>query len=135
METGSKIGSEVEVVYLAGPYRPYQDEEGKQHTIAENVRVAGRYGIEVWRRGYVALVPHTLTYLDPRQQRRDGGIADIDPGIFMDGELELVRRSDFMVLLPEWHHSRGAIAEKAFAESIGKSVLTWDEFVGGENGR
>ena len=119
------------LAYLAGPYRPYIDAEGRTHSIAQNVRRAGKYGIEVWRRGHVALVPHTLTYLDPQQQRRDGGLADIDPEVFMEGELELVRRSDFVVMLPEWRYSRGAIAERAFAEEIGKTVLEWDEFLEG----
>lgn len=123
-------GKRPKVVYLAEPYRPYHDEHGKRHSIAENVRTAGKYGIEVWRRGYVALVPHTLTYLDPKQQRQDGGVSNIAPEIFMDGELELIRRSDLLVLLPEWRHSRGAIAEKAFAEEIGKDVVEWHEFVG-----
>jgi nucleoside 2-deoxyribosyltransferase len=117
-----------EVVYLAGPYRPYTDEDGTRHTIAQNVREAGIYGIEVWRRGYVALVPHTLTYLDPKQQRQDGGLAGISPETFMEGELELIRRSDFVVMLPEWRHSRGAAAEKQFAEEIGKPVYEWSEF-------
>lgn len=49
----------------------------------------------------------------------------------MEGELELVRRSDFVVMLPEWRYSRGAIAERAFAEEIGKTVLEWDEFLEG----
>jgi hypothetical protein len=121
----------LQVAYLAGPYRSYVDSEGRRHSIAENVRTAGRHGIEVWKRGYVALVPHTLTYLDPKQQRRDGGLANIDPEVFMEGELELVRRSDLVVMLPEWRHSRGAIAERAFAEEIGKPVLEWDEFLEG----
>lgn len=123
--------SHPQVVYLAGPYRPYTDAAGIRHTIAENVREAGRYGIEVWKRGYVALVPHTLTYLDPRQQRQDGGIADVAPEVFMDGELELVRRSDMVVLMPRWRQSRGATIEKQFAEEIGKPVYTWEEFMEG----
>lgn len=120
--------SRPQVVYLAGPFRPYVDEEGKRHGIAENVRTAGAYGIEVWARGYVALVPHTLTYLDPKRQRQDGGIAGVNPEVFMDGELELIRRSDFVVMLPEWRHSRGATVEKRFAEEIGKPVYEWSEF-------
>jgi hypothetical protein len=117
------------VVYLAGPFRPYVDDQGMVHSIESNVREAGRYGIEVWRRGYVALVPHTLTYLDPAQQREDGGIADIDPEVFMRGELELIRLSDVVVMLPMWRYSKGAAAEKLFAEEIGKPVLEWDQFV------
>jgi hypothetical protein len=118
------------VVYLAGPYRPYVDDDGVRHGIAENVREAGKLGIQIWQRGYVALVPHTLTYLSPAQQRQDGGIADIPPEQFMDGELELIRRSDMVVLMPNWRISRGAVIEKDYAERVGIPVLTWDAFLG-----
>ncbi len=117
------------VVYLAGPFRPYVDDLGVRHTIASNVRRAGQKGIEIWRRGMVALVPHTLTYLDPKRQQQDGGIAGVAPEVFMDGELELIRRSDLLVLMPEWRYSKGAIAEKEFAEQIGIPVLEWMEFI------
>jgi hypothetical protein len=117
------------VVYLAGPYRPYVDDDGVRHGIAENVRVAGEHGLEIWRRGYVALVPHTLTYLSPNKQRLDGGIRDIAPEVFMRGELELLWRSDVLVLLPEWRYSEGAAAEKAFAESLGIPVYEWADFL------
>lgn len=118
-----------QVVYLAGPYRPYFDDQGTRHGIAENVRTAGRAGIQVWQRGYVALVPHTLTYLDPPRQRKDGGIAGVAPEVFIAGDLELVRRSDFVVMLPEWRYSRGASDERAFALEIGKDVYEWEEFL------
>lgn len=117
------------VVYLAGPYRPYTDDSGRFHSIAQNVREAGNFGIELWRQGFVALVPHTLTYLNPAKQRNDGSIKGIPAEAFMEGELELIRRSDLVVMLPEWKYSRGAIAERAFAESVGKPVFEWDEFM------
>lgn len=122
-------GIHPEVVYLAGPYRPYVDEWGKKHGIAENVREAGQFGIEIWKRGYVALVPHTLTYLSPKQQKQDGGIAGVSPETFMSGELELIRRSDMVVLMPNWRYSRGAREEKLYAETIGVPVLEWADFL------
>jgi hypothetical protein len=123
-------GNHPQIVYLAGPYRPYVDDDGTRHGIAENVREAGKLGIQIWKRGYVALVPHTLTYLSPAQQRQDGGIADVPPEQFMDGELELIRRSDMVVLMPNWQISKGAVIEKDYAESVGIPVLTWDAFLG-----
>jgi hypothetical protein len=118
-----------QVVYLAGPYRPWVDEEGVRHGIAENVRVAGRLGVQIWQRGYVALVPHTLTYLDPARQRQDGGVGGVDPQVFMDGELELVRRSDILVLMPNWHYSQGARVERTYALELGMPVYEWGEFL------
>lgn len=120
---------EGKVAYVAGPYRPYVDDEGERHSIARNVREAGNYGIEVWKRGYVALVPHTLTYLNPSKQRNDGSIKGIPAEAFMDGELELIRRSDFLIMLPEWKYSRGATAEREYALQLGLPVVEWEEFL------
>lgn len=116
------------VVYLAGPYRPYTDAEGVSHSIAQNVREAGLLGMELWRRGYVALVPHTLTYVSGII-RNDGSVRGVSAEAFMAGELELVRRSDVLVLMPTWKYSKGAIAEKAFAESKGVPVFEWEDFL------
>lgn len=121
-------GSRPQVVYLAGPYRPYVDDEGVRHTIAENVKEAGDYGVELWRRGYVALVPHTLTYF-PRFQKQDGSIKGVSAESFMEGELELVRRSDMVVLMPTSVYSRGAKAEAQYALNAGIPVYSWEEFL------
>lgn len=117
------------LVYLAGPYRPYVDEDGTKHTIAENVRLAGQYGIEIWRMGYVAVVPHTMTYLSPSMQKQDGGITGVPPEVFLKGELELLSRCDLLVLMPTWRISKGAVAERMHALRLGIPVLEWEDFL------
>lgn len=116
------------LIYLAGPYRPYTDIFGGYHTIAQNVRSAATYGIELWRRGFVAVIPHTMTYF-PRHQQQDGGIKGVAPEVFLQGELELLRRCDALVLMPNWRISKGATAEKLYAEEHGIPTYEWEEFL------
>lgn len=123
------VGTNVpKLIYLAGPYRPYVDGEGVRHTIAQNVADAAKYGVEVWKRGFVAVVPHTMTYF-PRLQKQNGGITGVEPEVFLRGELELLARCDILVMLPTWRVSAGATAERDYALKLGIPVLEWDQFV------
>jgi nucleoside 2-deoxyribosyltransferase len=120
------------LVYLAGPYRPYTDEDGTHHSIAQNVRAAAEYGVEIWKRGMVAVIPHTMTYF-PRLQQQDGGIKGVAPEVFWEGELELLARCDMLVMMPTWRLSRGATAEREYALALGIPVLEWEEFIGADD--
>lgn len=97
------------VVYVAGPFR------GKSHwDVAENVRNAERLALEVWRLGAVALCPHANT------AHFDGAA---DDSVWLEGDLELLRRCDAMILTPDWRRSTGATKEKEFAEGLGIPVF------------
>lgn len=90
------------VIYIAGPYRaptPWQ--------IQEHIRRAQAVALRVWKMGAVAICPHANTALF------DG---EADDAIWLEGDLELLRRSDAVVLLNGWERSRGATAERTFAE-------------------
>jgi hypothetical protein len=87
----------VKVVYVAGPFRgptPWD--------VAENVRQAERLGLEVARLGAMPLIPHANTSLFDGQ---------LSAKFWLDGTLELLRRSDAMILTPDWEQSSGARAE------------------------
>lgn len=101
------------VVYVAGPFRAtlpngHQDCWG----IQQNVMAAMKLGLEVWKAGMVALVPHANTMFF---QNAAGTVDDV----WLKGDLELIRRCDVVLLTPDWERSSGARAEKEFAESIG----------------
>lgn len=99
----------MKVVYVAGPFR------GKSHwDIAENVRNAERLALEVWRRGAVAICPHANT----------AHFQDAAPDhVWLDGDLELLRRSDAILMTPDWERSTGARAERDFAVAHSIPVL------------
>lgn len=104
----------MKVVYLAGPYRA--DTEFGVH---RNVQAAERVALEIWRLGAVCICPHKNTaYFG-------GALAD---SVWLEGDLELIRRSDAVLFMVGWSCSKGACAERAFAESIDKPVfhLLWE---------
>lgn len=95
------------VAYVAGPYRA-TDQDQLEANIAQ-ARRAARY---LWRAGYGVVCPHSNTsYFDE-------GLAD-----FLAGYLEILGRCDVCVMIPNWHVSEGAWAERALALEKGIGVL------------
>lgn len=97
------------VIYVAGPFRAtlangHQDCWG----IQQNVMRAMALSLEVWKRGHVALCPHANTMFF----QNAAGTAD---NVWLDGDLELIRRCDAVLMMPDWERSAGARAEQVFA--------------------
>ena len=74
----------------------------------QNIRRAETLALEVWRAGMACICPHTNTRF------YQGAAPD---AVWLNGDLELVRRCDAVLLTPDWARSVGATAEKAFAET------------------
>lgn len=108
------------VIYIAGPFRArvpgkdpaVQDAWG----IQTNVMRAMDLALKVWQAGAVALCPHANTMFF---QNAYG----VDDSIWLDGDLELLKRSDAVLLVSGWESSTGAKAEVEYAVSIGKPVF------------
>lgn len=97
------------VVYVAGPFRGANAWE-----IAENIRRAERLALDVWKMGAVAICPHLNT----------ANFQDTCPDdVWLDGDLELVRRSDIVLMTPDWRRSAGARAEHTFANDCRITVV------------
>ena len=93
----------MKVIYIAGPYRAYsQDGEISISGIYENINRARFVAKFVWREGLVPLTPHLNSML------MDGFCKD---EVFLRGDLELLSRSDAILLLPDWERSSGATGE------------------------
>lgn len=97
------------VVYVAGPFRGPNSWE-----IEQNIRRAETLALEVWRMGAAVLCPHTNT-------RFFQGAAD--DAIWLDGDLELLKRCDAILMTPDWQRSSGARAEEEFARVCGVKVF------------
>lgn len=98
------------VVYIAGPYRA-KTEWG----VVQNVRAAELLALKVWKFGMVALCPHKNTYLF-------GGAAH--DSVWLDGDLELLRRSDAVILVDGWENYSGTCEEVIAAVDAGIPVFT-----------
>jgi len=97
------------IVYVAAPYRAPTTWEREC-----NIQSARRVGAEVAKLGGFPLIPHS------NSAHMDGLC---DDAFWLSGTLELLRRSDAVVLGPRWEQSSGARAEKNEAERLGIPVF------------
>jgi len=96
------------VVYVAGPFR------GATHwSIVNNVRHAEFQALKVWRAGHVAFCPHLNT------ANFQGACPD---QVWLDGDLEILKRCDVMWAIPGWDTSKGTLREIEVAKAQGIPV-------------
>lgn len=95
------------VAYIAAPYT------NKDPWIQEcNIRAAEAIGKRVAEIGAVPIIPHSNT--------RSYFTGVNTPGWWYDATLELLRRSDVLVLGQDWRSSKGA--RKEMAEALGRKM-------------
>lgn len=106
------------VVYIAGPFRSVNPATGKSNAwgVQQNVMRAMALALEVWKRGAVALCPHSNTMFF---QDADG----VEDTVWLQGDLELLSRCDAMLLTENWQASSGARAEVQWYEEQGGIIL------------
>lgn len=99
----------MKLIYVAGPFR------GKDNWEIEcNIRRAETLALEVWRIGCAVICPHCNT-------RFFQGAAPDE--VWLEGDLEILRRCDAMILTPDWERSSGARAEREEAIRLGIPVF------------
>jgi hypothetical protein len=107
----------MKVVYVAGKFRSTNpDGTSNAWGVCQNVRAAEEVGLAVWKLGHAALVPHLNT---AHFQDADG----LPDKLWLDGDLEILRRCDAVVLVPGWERSKGALAEITAANQLGIPVF------------
>ena len=102
----------MKVIYIAGKYRgptPW--------AVEQNIRAAEDVAARVWALGMVALCPHA------NSRHMEGVTTDEN---FLAGTMELLRRCDAVVLVPNWRDSAGTLAEIAEADRLGLPVFGRD---------
>ena len=97
------------VAYIAGPYRA---KNGR--TVLENVRAAEKVAIKYWRLGYAVICPHKNT------EFFDGLCPD---SVWLEGDLEIVKRCDVIVMMVGYEESSGAKVELELAASCGIEII------------
>lgn len=91
----------MKLIYVAGPFRGANSWE-----MECNIRRAETLALEVWKAGMACICPHTNT-------RFYQGVTE--DNVWLDGDLEILRRCDAILLTPDWTRSYGARAEAQFA--------------------
>lgn len=99
----------MKVIYIAGKYRG-----PTAWAIEQNIRAAEEVAARVVQLGMMPLCPHSNT-------RHMDGLAHDE--FFLAGTLELMRRCDAVLLVPNWRDSAGARAEVAEADRLGIPVF------------
>src|SRR3990167_5628921 len=99
----------MKVVYIAGPFRA-----PNSWAMEQNIRRAETLALEVWRKGAAAICPHTNT-------RFYQGAAPDE--VWLNGDLEILRRCDAVLMVEGWERSQGAGAEGEYARRLGIPVF------------
>ena len=103
----------MKVAYIAMPYRADSTWE-----IRRNIQRAEHLAMKYWRLGYAVICPHKNT------AHFDGGA---DDSVWLDGDIEILKRCDVIVMGYNWVHSSGAKNELKEAEAAGLEVIYDDE--------
>lgn len=105
------------LVYLAGPIRP---KNGR--TIEENVELAKSLALELWKKGYVVICPHANTDLPITLADKE-----CEEKVWLSGDLEMIRRCDAVIVMPNWEGSKGTQGEIEFANARNIPVYYYPE--------
>jgi nucleoside 2-deoxyribosyltransferase len=109
----------MKVVYVAGPFRcASQHVPGQQDSwgIQSNVMSAMALGLEVWRAGAAAVIPHANTMFFQNAA---------PDNVWLDGDLAMLAKCDAVIMTADWRRSTGARAEHDYARHLGIPVFYW----------
>ncbi len=107
----------MKIAYIAGPYRAKSI-----YNVVQNIRKAEHVSVALWRMGIPNICPHKNTAL---LDGCIGGEGFGDASVWIDGDLEMLRRCDLVVMFPGWEGSEGARAERQCAINNNIPVFEW----------
>jgi hypothetical protein len=93
------------VVFISGPYRG---------DVQSNIQKAKDVSIKLWQQGYIVICPHLNT------ANFDGLCSD---QVWLDGDMEIMRRCDIVYFLKAWRESAGALKEYSEAVKLNKILM------------
>jgi hypothetical protein len=99
----------IPLFYIAGPFRAKSSWK-----IEQNIRRAEELALKVWEAGAACICPHTNTRFFQ---------GEADDSVWLDGDMEILRRCDAVLLAPGWQESKGALKEKDEAERLAIPVF------------
>ncbi len=102
----------MKIIYVAGPYKGYN-----HHDILQNILNASRLSIECWKKGWAVICPHKNTAgFDACQT------IDITDDTWIQGDIEILKRCDAIIMTHDWKDSIGATKEHNIAKERNMEV-------------
>ena len=98
----------MKVIYVAGAYRA-----NSLNGVWDNIMHARAVARQLWIDGWAVICPHANSIF------MDGEETD---GLFLKGDLEIVRRCDAIYMLTNWEQSEGARGEYELARNLDLEV-------------
>lgn len=99
----------MKVIMISGPYR-----NNTECGLEDNIRHAESAAKRFWKEGWAVFCPHMNT-------ARFGGLCD--DSVWLEGDLEFLKRCDAIYMLNTWRNSEGAKIEHQKAIEWGKQIL------------
>lgn len=100
--------------FIVGPYFTRELPNGQLLKKEDNIWAARHVSLELWKRGIPNICPHMNTQDFEQEEKEDSK--------FVTGYLQIIRRVDFIILLPNWRRSANSVKEFAEAKACGLSV-------------
>lgn len=102
------------ILYISGPF----SDPDPLHGIDRNILLASEAALQGWRQGWIVFCPHKNT---SGYQH----VSDLPYEVWIEGDLEILRRCDAICMLQGWENSQGARKELALAEELDLEVLIY----------
>lgn len=97
------------LAYVAGPYRAPHE-----FGVKCNIERAEKVAVNLWWMGFAVICPHKNTAFL-------GGAAT--DSVWLEGDKEMLRRCDLVVLTDDWEKSSGTLAEIELAKQLNIPVV------------
>jgi len=102
------------LIFVSGPYKAKTEEEK-----ADNICHAMRVACRLWELGFFVLAPHLNT-------AHFENFTSLDESIWIEGDLEILRRCDCVFMLKGFESSQGSLMELELAEKLQKAIYYED---------
>lgn len=99
----------MKIAYISGPYR-----SDSINGVHDNIMAARNVALKYWKRNFAVICPHMNTAF------LDGACKD---STWLDGDLEILKRCDVIVMMNGYEKSDGACIELNVAKKNGLEVI------------